>query len=391
MLKRSLLFLFCVISLEGMTQSLASLNYNYLYDAQNEIDFPIKIVNDKNQLTVYFKLQLNRAQDNVKDYSLRWERRDSYIQKEGTPVPQQDSTVKSGTLSFPLPEKAWLLVARIYNADLNKHWTYFQVMDSKYPVDGFLEDENGVVFSSWVKPGKEYTIHASQSEKPVHFFFYRTNFSPALPPFADKDSPPDRFLFADSSFRVGHGQKISFRSPGLYLAQQDTIAAQGFAIRVVDPSFPKITKMTDFPAPLIFISTQQEHDELVAAKDEKPKIDKVILDITGDRSRGKDFMKRYFRQVELANYYFTSYKEGWKTDRGMIFMIFGLPDEVLRTGANETWIYKTNSKERFTFLKSGSVYDPQLFTLMRKSTLAPNWYSMIDLWRKDASNYLPRN
>ena len=32
---------------------------------------------------------------------------------------------------------------------------------------------------------------------------------------------------------------------------------------------------------------------------------------------------------------FTSYKQGWKTDKGMIYIIFGAPDEVLKDGERE--------------------------------------------------------
>lgn len=85
--------------------------------------------------------------------------------------------------------------------------------------------------------------------------------------------------------------------------------------------------------------------------------------------------------MELANKYFTSYKEGWKTDQGMAFIVFGLPDEIRKTSQNEIWYYK-DSRTKFVFIKKGSIYAPHYYTLMRDGRFTQLWYNAIDLWRK---------
>jgi GWxTD domain-containing protein len=381
MVKHNLLLIsLCTIALTGFSQSLASLNFRYLYDPQNEIDFAMKVVNEKNKMTVYYRLLPGSSADNVKNYSISWERRDSYIERDGKPLPHTDSLGSSGKISFPTPEKPWILVARISSSSSNKRWTYFQTLDAKYPVDGFLEGDEGIVFTPFVKAGGEYVFRGRQ-DKPMHVFYYKTDFPPASPPFAAKGPSIDRFMFADSTFRITNGSKVLLKSKGLYLVQQDTLATEGFAFRVVGNSFPKFTKLQELPPPLIYVCTGDEYNELVAAKDDKSKVDKVILDITKNTERAKNFMRSYFRRVELTNLYFSAYKEGWKTDRGMLYLIFGLPDEVSRNGQIEMWYYK-DIKERFTFQKSGSIYEPQHFVLLRSGKFAANWYSTIDFWRK---------
>jgi GWxTD domain-containing protein len=188
-------------------------------------------------------------------------------------------------------------------------------------------------------------------------------------------------MFADSTFTISSGTSHLIRKEGLYLVQEDSNSAEGFSFRGVNETYPKYTRMSDLTAPLIFIATKEEHDALVDAKDEKTKFDKVILDITNDKDRARNFIRNYFKRVELANQYFTSYKEGWKTDRGMIYMIFGLPDEVSRNDRNEVWVYK-NLQTRFTFVKTPSVYDPNSYVLLRDKRFMEKWYSTIDLWRK---------
>jgi GWxTD domain-containing protein len=375
------MWLYIAGAVSGFGQSIASLNLRYLYDPKNEIDFPMKLINEKSQLTVYFRLQLRYSQDAIKNYTVSWEKRDSYVQDNGTVLHTGDSLGLSGKISFPVPEKPWLLVAKVTNTSTNKRWFYYQVMESKYPVDGFLEGEDGIVFEPYVKAG-QYVVRGVRPDKPLHVYFYRTDFSAASPPFADKESSVDRFLFADSTFSLNNGAKALLKSRGLYLVQQDTGAAEGFCFRVVGNAFPKFTKVIEIPAPLVFVCTMDEHNELIAAKDDKAKVDKVILDITRDTDRARSFMRNYFRQVELANLYFSTYKEGWKTDRGMLYLIFGAPDEVSRTGLNEIWTYKDKIKERFIFLRSGSIYDPQHYALLRNRRFQENWYNTIDNWRK---------
>jgi GWxTD domain-containing protein len=41
-------------------------------------------------------------------------------------------------------------------------------------------------------------------------------------------------------------------------------------------------------------------------------------------------MELYYSRVEYANRHFTHYREGWRTDMGMIYIIFGPPNDVSR-------------------------------------------------------------
>src|SRR5690606_12532002 len=107
-----------------------------------------------------------------------------------------------------------------------------------------------------------------------------------------------------------------------------------------------------------------------------------ILSITQDTERARILMRNYFRRVELANRYFSSYKEGWKTDRGMVFIIFGLPDEVYLFDDREVWEYKNNRlSESFVFVRSGSIFDPGNKVLIRQRKKESSWYEGVDLWR----------
>ena len=173
---------------------------------------------------------------------------------------------------------------------------------------------------------------------------------------------------------------MTFFKRGLYLIQSDTNSTQGLSVRAED-DYPKFTKVPSLAGPLIYICTKQENDRLVLAKNDKRAFDRVILGITQDTERAKKLIRNYFRRVEHANELFTSYKEGWKTDRGMIYIIFGPPEQVYKFNDREVWTYKTSFDVTFNFTKSSSVFDPDNYVLIRNKKYQQLWYEVIDLWR----------
>jgi GWxTD domain-containing protein len=364
-------------------QSVAASNFNYWYDATNEIELQIHPVRAADKIIVRYTLIARHG--NPEKYSISWEKRASYVETSGTAITQKDSVLsvkektRRGFLIFDLPEKPWLLLAHVLNSNARK-WTYFKQIESIYPVDGWIETADGAITENHLSKNKEYTARSADG-KPLIVSYYNTVFPPALPPFAEKEGRNERFFFHDSLFRVESGSRFLPTREGLYLFQQDTTAARGFSYRVVKENFPKFTKIDELIPPLILVTTPDEFSQLSNAKGEKAKFDKVILGITGDKDRAKIFMKNFFHNIELANIYFSSYKEGWKTDRGMIYLIFGQPDEVSKNTGNEIWEYK-NLSTKFTFVKSGSVYDPENYVLLRDKKFTDTWLSVVDLWRK---------
>ncbi len=67
-----------------------------------------------------------------------------------------------------------------------------------------------------------------------------------------------------------------------------------------------------------------------------------------------ELMDTYYSRVEFANSQFESHIEGWKTDMGMIYILFGPPDDIQKyvdqyQGIYETWHYYRISKS-YTFV-----------------------------------------
>lgn len=365
-------------------QSIAGSNLAHWYNPGNEVELHLKLVNGADSLTILYSFQVVGPLA-VADYTLEWEKRESYGQRKGetvlssSVVVYSDVKTEAGKITFPKPSEPWLLVAKVVNQQTASTQLYFKKIEATYPVDGYVRQDEAVVFRNYVSAEDTITLQPASGKKDVVAFRYRPDFPPASPPFTEKENRVAPLLKPDSLLRVSSGtQKFK---PGLYLAQADSTSERGFCFFVADAAYPGLARLQDLTPPLVYICTTEEFDQLTNAGGNKKAFDKVILEITGNAERAKNFMRSYFRRVELANRYFTSYKEGWKTDRGMIYLIFGAPDEVNCTGDNEIWNYKSQ-KVRFTFVKSGSIYDPDNFVLVRDKRFGVTWFNTIDMWRK---------
>jgi GWxTD domain-containing protein len=366
-------FLFVVSSLGASCQPLSGANFRYWYDAAQEGAFRMTAVNTGQNIEVYFLYDTSL-------FNVRWEKRESFSQRTGDALSDGTFDPDRQIISVPLPEKPWLLVASVQNKQNNELMMFFQLIESHYPVDCIVRDKTGTHFRSYLYVNTPYTISGPKATLKV--YRYTNPFKAGIAPFAEKENTADPVLEPDSTFSISNNSEVVFKSEGLYLIQSDTNAAKGTAFRVVEGGYPKLSQLKDLGDALVFISTREEYEKLQSAGTDKVKFDRVILDITRDKDRAKNVIRKYFRRVEMANILFTSFKEGWKTDRGMIYIIYGPPDEVSRLASTEIWNYK-KSKAKFVFERSASIYDPDNFVLQRDKRFMESWYYTVDMWRKN--------
>jgi len=235
------------------------------------------------------------------------------------------------------------------------------------------------VGSNYDKINSGVTLAGEGDSKVISY--YEDDFPAAVPAFSEGMARVARSMKVDSTFNILVNQEISLSKPGLYLVQKDTSSIEGLAFRAQD-DYPRLAKVESLADPLIYICTKQEFEKVKAAKGDKKAFDRVILNITGNTERAKNLMRNYFKRVEWANSFFTSYKEGWKTDRGMIYILFGLPEEVYKFSDREVWNYKSPSlKVTFNFVKSSTLFDPENYVLIREKKFQETWYEKVDLWR----------
>ena len=136
--------------------------------------------------------------------------------------------------------------------------------------------------------------------------------------------------------------------------------------------------------PMRYITTKKEFTFLYESEDKKAAVDKFWLDVAGSSERARTLIREYFNRVESSNHYFTSYMEGWKTDRGIIYIIYGSPNVIYKGKDYENWIYGEENNVMsvsFTFSKVNNPISNNDYQLNRSSSYKNTWFRAVDSWR----------
>jgi GWxTD domain-containing protein len=385
MKKYVLFFVSLLLSVTSYAQPLRDINYEYLYNPDVSVSLELKPVRNQESYTVLYTLTVKDTTGLERQFTIEWEGRDQLSDKEGTAIKLFGEVVSRhakglhGRGDIPAAGAPQFLVARVTNQAARRAWLFYTSLEPGLPVNNFLMRNGSVVTTPYILTDDRVTLAQDANEWMV--FYYNDDFPAAAPAFSEALARVSRGMEIDSTYRVRGGDQLSFSQKGLYLLQKDTASLEGFAFRVED-DYPQYTKVVNLSGPLIYISTRQESERLALAKGNKKAFDRIVLSIATETERARILMRNYFRRVELANRYFTSYKEGWKTDRGMVYIIFGKPDEVFRFNDREIWSYDNDQfKISLTFTRSGSLFDPDNFVLIREKKYENTWYEVIDLWR----------
>lgn len=116
--------------------------------------------------------------------------------------------------------------------------------------------------------------------------------------------------------------------------------ARDFA--VFGQNYPALRTPRELAEPLVYLMGSREYEALMAIEDEeelKEAIDRFWLSNIGSMSQARHVISLYYERVEEANKQFTNFKEGWKTDVGMIYILFGPPWYVERRLNWMLWSY----------------------------------------------------
>jgi GWxTD domain-containing protein len=375
-----------VCATAALAQPLRDINYQYLYNPVETFTLDLKPVRHADSWTILYRLQLRDTSVNIDDYTIQWESRQTLADKEATALAATIGVKEThrhkqeygGELNIAAASAPNILVARVVHNSIKRAWIFYKPLEPKYPVDLYLKVNHEALTRPFINITDRVTL---ETPEPKVVSYYNDNFPAALPPFAEAQGRVSKGMKTDSTFSITSGVPLNFSATGLYLLQKDTNATEGFAIRA-EADYPRLARIPSLAGPLIYICTKSEYDQLVLAKNEKKIFDRIILGVTNDTDRARKLIRNYFRRVELANQYFTSYKEGWKTDRGMIFIVFGVPDEVYKFSDREVWTYKNDLyKATFNFARSSSLFDPENYVLIREKKYQQTWYEVIDLWR----------
>jgi GWxTD domain-containing protein len=216
-------------------------------------------------------------------------------------------------------------------------------------------------------------------------YCYRTAFDAADPPMRLIDRSVNKNMVYDTMFTLDIKEPFTLPGNGLYFIQSDTAEIDGISVLCENNHFPKLTTVEDIFEPIIYMSTREELEKIKRSKNKKSAFESYWLKIAKTEEKARKIIRGYYQKIEEANILFTTYKEGWKTDMGMIYIFFGAPDEVYNDGLVEKWYYSKQGSIPaviFTFEKLRNVFSRQHFILLRKEEYQSLWYNRVDMWRK---------
>ncbi len=290
------------------------------------------------------------------------------------------------------PADKSLLTLSLYDAEGKQLSQGFINSDSSVQGNqAFLFYEQGKdypLFSNVLGTTKRVSVESTSSKGVLWVRCFYKNYPIAHPPFSNK--PPAVFSYnADSVFHIHSDSsgfyQINITTQGIYHLQFDTLQKSGAVLYNFGDDYPLVTEAGQLVAALRYVTTASEFERIQQATDKKEAIDQFWIDVSGSRERARFLIKIFYSRMQDANRYFTSYLEGWKTDKGMIYLIFGPPKTVYKTSESEYWdygVYKGYGNLNFTFKKIENPFTTNDYILVRSAAYEPVWYIAVDHWRQ---------
>jgi GWxTD domain-containing protein len=251
----------------------------------------------------------------------------------------------------------------------------------------FSDSTGNPVFENYVSgSGKLKLDPGSLSFDSFWVRCYFKEYPLAILPFRVVDDPVFE-MRSDSVFKLYRSDlnELVLRKNGIYFFQSDTSGIEGFTVSRFDADFPKVTRAEQLIESTRYITTRKEYLQLMNEADKKAALDRFWLEIGGQPERARNLIRSYYNRVQEANRLFSSYLEGWKTDRGMIHMIFGKPQSVYRNAETEQWTYSNIPgfpDMLFLFRKMNNPFTENDYALIRQPLYENVWYIAVDQWRQ---------
>ncbi len=201
-------------------------------------------------------------------------------------------------------------------------------------------------------------------------------------------APVKEFQFkADSIWVQSYSPSTNFMFgyEGLYLIQTDTTKQDGLLLMNFGTAYPKENRTVQLVQPIRYIISSTEYQKLSQETNAKKMMDNFWLAATGSTDKARMLIRVFYTRMSYANQFFTDTGEGWKTDRGMIYMVYGLPNNILKGSDFETWEYtrkQTAIPVSFTFDKKPSSYTDNYYILRRGDPQSTYWPQAVESWRK---------
>lgn len=327
------------------------------------------------------------------------------IFKEGTKIPLDTGSIKlidfgnSKNKTLVARKKIKLASGKIYESefkclDLNREEKFTaEIIINKQNENNrqnflLLKENDEPIFNNVTNEKNIWLAHPKLSSQTLWVRYYNRKFDVPTPPFSDNKLVKFSYK-ADSMYSVQLNDtgfvKLNLNDKGFYHFQQDTSKQEGLTLFIYKGNYPEITHVDQLTGPLRYLTSTLEFSNIVNSENLKSAVDYFWLDKCGSKERARETIKQYYSRAEKANKQFSSFVEGWKTDRGMIAIIFGEPHSISKSVDSETWFYnneRSYSYITFSFIKVKNPFTDNDYILSRDPGFKPQWYRAVESWRQ---------
>ena len=183
---------------------------------------------------------------------------------------------------------------------------------------------------------------------------------------------------------------------GVYLFSVDRKIKDGYALFNHGESYPVVSTPEEMIEQLSYIATKNELDQMKTNPNHKIALDDFWIKCGGNIEKARELIRIYYNRIVYANVYFTSFTEGWRTERGMVYVMYGPPDKLYKSAEGDTWGYRkqvvksswggryTVSEDYifFTFKQRDNIFSDNDYFLSRSDALITQWDQAVASWRK---------
>jgi GWxTD domain-containing protein len=298
-----------------------------------------------------------------------------------------------GSMTVPMKEGNWNLLMEFTDVSRNLTQPSFILCDksSSYTAQNYLltKFESGEpVFGGFVTPGQMVEILSARNAKNNLPWLAKIRSEIKLPPPPFSTNSPELPSLKEAQAVAFTGNDLGAYvfevDGGLFFLTHDADKRAGLTIKTSNTHFPRVKEVSSLEWPIRFITTKTEHEEIVKNSYPKLLIDRFWLECGGSKEHARELIRVFYKRVEEANYYFSTYTEGWRTDRGMIHLLFGNPNQIIRSSQGEVWNYGEDNQAAllsFTFNRVESPFTSNLYILEREPGYKPYWERMVQTWR----------
>lgn len=188
---------------------------------------------------------------------------------------------------------------------------------------------------------------------------------------------------------------LMFPRKGIFFCTVGRELTEGYTFYNFGPNFPTLKTAEEMIEPLGYLASADEMEDMKNSEKPKMALDDFWLSCGGNVERARELIRIYYTRTLYANYYFTSSREGWRTDRGMIYILYGPPDKLYKSNDEESWGYKRpvvrsrwgsrySVREEylfFNFKKRENKFTDNEYSLSRSETVVSYWDQAVRAWR----------